>query len=196
MTVFWDVAPCGVIEIDWLNTLMMEAVSQLKCQSIFTRLHSTTSQKTVIFILDAVRTWNLTKNLHPFFAPPTFHIPKPYVQWASNTSTFLFRVCALPLNPRAILWTFFTALTSHNPIYYVVLPGRKLNWLPANVDVISLRDITPADSAIACLPIHGNPLCKVTYRPGPANLPALTDYISEAPENGSRASSPTVVILF
>jgi hypothetical protein len=41
MTVFWDIAP-------------------------YTRLQSATSQKTVICILVAVRTWNLTLNLCPF----------------------------------------------------------------------------------------------------------------------------------
>jgi hypothetical protein len=39
----------------------------LKHQSTSTRLHNTTSQKTVIFILTVVRTWNLTEKFCVFF---------------------------------------------------------------------------------------------------------------------------------
>jgi hypothetical protein len=41
MTIFWDVAPCSLVDTS-------------------TRLHGTTSQKTVIFIFTAMRAWNLT----------------------------------------------------------------------------------------------------------------------------------------
>jgi hypothetical protein len=54
MTVFWDVAPCSPVEID-----LRFRGTYLKGWSIFSRLHGAPSQKTVIFILIVVRTWNL-----------------------------------------------------------------------------------------------------------------------------------------
>lgn len=42
-----------------LITLMIQAVRPLKCRFTFTRLHGALSQRAVIFIFDAVRTWNL-----------------------------------------------------------------------------------------------------------------------------------------
>jgi hypothetical protein len=51
MTVFWDVAPCS---------LMMEAASTFKTSVNFYQTTGATSQKTVIFILAAVRIRNLT----------------------------------------------------------------------------------------------------------------------------------------
>jgi hypothetical protein len=69
MTVFWDVAPCSLVEVyrrftsayclhhKSLIVLMMEAIS---ISETSTRLHCATSQKIVIFLLAAVRTWKLT----------------------------------------------------------------------------------------------------------------------------------------
>jgi hypothetical protein len=61
MTVFWDLVPCSLIEIDQSfrrafclhrqgNCVTIEAVSTLKQLSISTELNSTKSHKTVIFI--------------------------------------------------------------------------------------------------------------------------------------------------
>jgi hypothetical protein len=50
MSVFWDVTPYSLIESNPLcrGALMMEAASTSEtCGSVSTRLHSTTSQKTV-----------------------------------------------------------------------------------------------------------------------------------------------------
>jgi hypothetical protein len=49
----------------WLSFGMLRRVVwlPLKCRSISTRLHGATSQKTAIFILVAVRTWNLRYQL-------------------------------------------------------------------------------------------------------------------------------------
>jgi hypothetical protein len=44
-----------------MMSLMMKAASTSETPVNFTRLHDATSQKTAIFILDAVRTSNLTK---------------------------------------------------------------------------------------------------------------------------------------
>jgi hypothetical protein len=50
MVVFWNAAPCSVVEVDRrVITLMMQAVTSLKCRSTTTRLHSATSQKTTVF---------------------------------------------------------------------------------------------------------------------------------------------------
>jgi hypothetical protein len=61
MTVFWGVAPCSLIEHEGRFR-----VASLKRQSS-TRLHGATSQKTVIFMLAAVRTWNPTYPLSLYF---------------------------------------------------------------------------------------------------------------------------------
>jgi hypothetical protein len=50
MRVFWDLVP-------WWRQY-----KPLKRRSTPTRLHDTTSQKTLIFILDAMRTWNLEQS--------------------------------------------------------------------------------------------------------------------------------------
>jgi hypothetical protein len=50
MTVFWDVFIIRAI------ALMMEAVNTSEASGNFSRLHGATTQKTVIFILAAVRT--------------------------------------------------------------------------------------------------------------------------------------------
>jgi hypothetical protein len=50
ITIFWDVAPCSLVEIE-----RRFRGAFLKRPSVFTRLHGTTSQKTVIFIPDAHR---------------------------------------------------------------------------------------------------------------------------------------------
>jgi hypothetical protein len=42
--------------------LMMEAVNTSEIRQTYTRLHGSTSQKTVVLILAAVRTWNFTSN--------------------------------------------------------------------------------------------------------------------------------------
>jgi hypothetical protein len=64
---FWNAAPCRLVEIYrrfrgayWLIAWWWRQEAPLKRQSISTRLHSATSQRTVIFILVAVRTLNLT----------------------------------------------------------------------------------------------------------------------------------------
>jgi hypothetical protein len=72
--VYWDVAPCSHVEGDrsfrsayCLHhqgdpsvALMMEAVRTLKRRFTSAWLYGATSQKTLNFILAAVRTWNLT----------------------------------------------------------------------------------------------------------------------------------------
>jgi hypothetical protein len=70
MTIFWDVAPCSQVEVyrrfkgacclHHEGFLIMEAGSISETLVTSTRPHGTTTQKTVIFILAAVRTWDLT----------------------------------------------------------------------------------------------------------------------------------------
>jgi hypothetical protein len=70
MAVFWVVAPCSVPEVyqrfrgaccfHYQDALMMETESTSETPVNSIRLHGTTTQKTAIFILAAVRTWNLT----------------------------------------------------------------------------------------------------------------------------------------
>jgi hypothetical protein len=61
MTVFWDVAPCCIVEVyrrfrgAYYLHLQGDELP-LKRREISTRLHGATSQKTAIFILAAVRT--------------------------------------------------------------------------------------------------------------------------------------------
>jgi hypothetical protein len=60
MTVFWDAAPYSLVEV-YLRLrgaycLMMEAVSTSETSVNFYQIHGATSQKTIIFILAAVRT--------------------------------------------------------------------------------------------------------------------------------------------
>jgi hypothetical protein len=55
--IFWDVAPCSRVEVD------RRFRAPLKSRSISTWLYSATSQKTLNFILTAMRTWNLTEIL-------------------------------------------------------------------------------------------------------------------------------------
>jgi hypothetical protein len=70
-TVFWNVAPCSLVEIYrrfrgdyWVHRhpspWWWRQQALLKRRSISTRLHGATSQKTVIFMLASLRTWNLT----------------------------------------------------------------------------------------------------------------------------------------
>jgi hypothetical protein len=64
MAVFWDVAPCSLVDNEQrfrkaycpiIRVMMMEAVRSSD-MSISTRLHGATSQKIAIFIRIAVRT--------------------------------------------------------------------------------------------------------------------------------------------
>jgi hypothetical protein len=48
MTVFWDMTPCSLTEVDHL---MMEAVCASEASVYFTRLHDAISEKAVTFIL-------------------------------------------------------------------------------------------------------------------------------------------------
>jgi hypothetical protein len=59
----WQFAGIWHRVVSWENALMMEAVPPLKRRFTSTRLHGAMSQKAVIFILAAVRTWNLTQLL-------------------------------------------------------------------------------------------------------------------------------------
>jgi hypothetical protein len=64
---FWDVALCSLVEeyrrvggaycLNHSSPWWWRQYPRLKCRSTFTRLHNATSQKAVIFILAAVRTW-------------------------------------------------------------------------------------------------------------------------------------------
>jgi hypothetical protein len=56
-TVFWDVAPCSLSEID--RRFEGAYCTDNGCSKL-PRSHGATSKKTDIFILIAVRTWNLT----------------------------------------------------------------------------------------------------------------------------------------
>jgi hypothetical protein len=62
LTVFWDVAPCSLVEADQCFR------GALKYWSVSTRLHGATSKKTVTFILTAIRTQNLTTDRRFFEA--------------------------------------------------------------------------------------------------------------------------------
>jgi hypothetical protein len=64
-TVFWDMTPCSLVEVDRLfsgaqclhhNLWLCWQYVRLKRLSASTRLHGVISQKTVFFMLDAVRT--------------------------------------------------------------------------------------------------------------------------------------------
>jgi hypothetical protein len=59
---FWDIAPYSLVEVDRsFNALMLEAVrTSRKRRSTTTRLYGAVSQKSLIFILAAVRTCNFT----------------------------------------------------------------------------------------------------------------------------------------
>jgi hypothetical protein len=64
MTVFWDVAPCSRVEIYQRFRgayFLHHQWAPLKRRSFFTRLHGETPRETVMFILVAARTWNLTQ---------------------------------------------------------------------------------------------------------------------------------------
>jgi hypothetical protein len=54
MVVFWDVAPCGLVELDWCfrggYCLCHQGDALLKYWSTSTRLHGATSQKAAIFV--------------------------------------------------------------------------------------------------------------------------------------------------
>jgi hypothetical protein len=68
MVVFWDVAPCSLVDIDRRfrevcclyhgRSNGLQGGASPKCRSISTRLHGAASQKRVIFIFTAVRTLN------------------------------------------------------------------------------------------------------------------------------------------
>jgi hypothetical protein len=60
MTVFWDVAPCSL-------SLMMEAVSSYET-SMSTRLHGSTSQKTVIFTVQGHLRRATSQEQHELFS--------------------------------------------------------------------------------------------------------------------------------
>jgi hypothetical protein len=61
LTVFWDVAPCSLV---YIISLWWWQWAPLKLQLVSARVHGTTSQNTAIFILVAMRTWNLTDIIH------------------------------------------------------------------------------------------------------------------------------------
>jgi hypothetical protein len=70
MKIFWDIVPCSLIELNQCFRVCILPPSSgwwlrqhtpLKHQSTSTRLQGTISQKTVILVLTAVRTCNLTK---------------------------------------------------------------------------------------------------------------------------------------
>jgi hypothetical protein len=52
MTVFWDVAPCNLVEV---YRRFRKAVNTAETSVTYTRLHGATSWKIVIFKLAAVR---------------------------------------------------------------------------------------------------------------------------------------------
>lgn len=60
----WVIWPCSLVEVyqffDFIAALMMEAVNRLKRWYTSTRLYGAATQKTVIFLLSAVRTLNST----------------------------------------------------------------------------------------------------------------------------------------
>jgi hypothetical protein len=75
MAVFWDVAPCGLVDIDrrFRGAYCLHhhhhldnagQLPPLKRRSVFTRQHDTISQKTASLILVAMRTRNLTQSTH------------------------------------------------------------------------------------------------------------------------------------
>jgi hypothetical protein len=65
MAVFWDVAPCSLVDIDrrfrdaYCLPWWWRHWAPLKCRWVSTRLHVVTSQKSAVFIRSTVRTWNL-----------------------------------------------------------------------------------------------------------------------------------------
>jgi len=66
MTAFWDIVPCSLVEVDrcfrgayWLHH-QGDDHAPVWCQSTSMRLNGALSQKAVIFILTATRTWNFT----------------------------------------------------------------------------------------------------------------------------------------
>jgi hypothetical protein len=63
VTLFWDIAPCSLAEIYLrfiaIYYLRHQGDNALERRSIFTRLHGAASQKTFIFMLVPMRTWNL-----------------------------------------------------------------------------------------------------------------------------------------
>jgi hypothetical protein len=75
MAVFWDVVPCSLVEIADISDILTTSFTRvirpwwwsqqvpLKFQLISTRLQDAMSQKSVIFIVFAMRTWNITKIL-------------------------------------------------------------------------------------------------------------------------------------
>jgi hypothetical protein len=58
MSVFWDVAPCSLVNTDW--SFREAYCLHHQGNSITTKLHSATSQKTAVFILVSARASNLT----------------------------------------------------------------------------------------------------------------------------------------
>jgi hypothetical protein len=62
--IFWDVAPCSHVEVDWrfrgAYCLHHQGSTHLWNRSTSTWLHGATSQKILNFIFAAVRTWTLT----------------------------------------------------------------------------------------------------------------------------------------
>jgi hypothetical protein len=79
MALFWDVAPCSLVDIDrrfrvpyYLNRYCDEWLITLKRRSVPTKLHFATSQKTDIFIAVGVRYCLLTEL--PFVAGVEEHI--------------------------------------------------------------------------------------------------------------------------
>jgi hypothetical protein len=67
MSDLWNVASCSLVEIDWRFRsahCFQHQGDDSSSVSVSTTVHGATFQKTVIFILAAVRTWNLTKTDH------------------------------------------------------------------------------------------------------------------------------------
>jgi hypothetical protein len=77
MAVFWDVAPCSLVDTERSfrggYSFHHQGDAPLKRRTISTRLHGATAQKTAIFTLVAVRTWNVNyeKVLMLIFIPPS-----------------------------------------------------------------------------------------------------------------------------
>jgi hypothetical protein len=81
MWLFWDVAPCSLVEF-------YQCFKGVCClHQTSTRLHGTTSQKTIIFILASMRTWNLINCIFIYVTYPCHYVLN-FIKFSYKISAF------------------------------------------------------------------------------------------------------------
>jgi hypothetical protein len=166
---FWDVAPCSLFEVDQrfrgaycppssdVSPWWWRQYASLKRRSALTRLHRTISQKAVIFILAASRTWNLMWifRLRPQIRDSNYHSvmnAKSFNYWPVNKFLIYLADANTESRKKDIrewLWKNFSEYDATETIRKLSSESsgmyrRVLNWMSTDVSEVHAASIIGA----------------------------------------------------